>query len=170
METSSQPPQKAVDENPMGDTSKEWESFEIASNIRRFINLVVDVSICFVCLFLLALMWTVPLDMIAATCGIKEFSSKLLYRYGPIIVQANWIIAIFVYYFSLEYIWGKTLGKFVTRTIVISEESETFTWKQIAIRTLCRFIPFESFSYFFGGNYPVGWHDRLSHTRVVKNQ
>lgn len=39
-------------------------------------------------------------------------------------------------------------------------------FKAVALRTLCRFIPFEAFTY-LGSSNPMGWHDKLSSTRVV---
>jgi hypothetical protein len=47
------------------------------------------------------------------------------------------------------------------RAIVIGERSRV---KMALIRTICRFIPFEAFS-FFGQK---GWHDSISGTNVVK--
>jgi len=40
-------------------------------------------------------------------------------------------------------------------------------WVIFEGRTLCRYIPFEPFS--FLGNKPIGWHDSLSKTLVVKD-
>ena len=59
---------------------------------------------------------------------------------------------------------GRTIGKFVTGTKVVMQSGEIPTFKDYLIRSLCRCIPFEPFS-FFG---ETGWHDSISKTRVVK--
>jgi uncharacterized RDD family membrane protein YckC len=46
---------------------------------------------------------------------------------------------------------GKTVGKYVTGTQVLTEDGEQPSVGTIFIRTLCRIIPFEPFS-FFGYN------------------
>lgn len=40
------------------------------------------------------------------------------------------------------------------------------TTKTVLIRSVCRLIPFEAFSFFENKN-PIGWHDRFSHTVVT---
>lgn len=72
----------------------------------------------------------------------------------------------FIYYASLEMLTGTTLGKLVTRTVVVSENGETPTKLQFFLRSLSRFIPFEPFS--FLGEDNRGWHDTLSRTYVIR--
>ena len=57
------------------------------------------------------------------------------------------------------------LGKFVTGTMVLMEDGSKPTFKDIFIRSLCRLIPFEAFS--FLGAEGRGWHDSMSDTYVV---
>jgi uncharacterized RDD family membrane protein YckC len=71
-----------------------------------------------------------------------------------------------LYYVPQEALFGWTLGKLITRTRVVSETGEGISFGQAVGRTLCRFIPFEAFS-FMGGDKPVGWHDKFSKTRVI---
>lgn len=77
-----------------------------------------------------------------------------------LVIGGYWIIP--------EYLWGKTPAKLLTRTKVITIHGERPTFMNIVGRTLCRLIPFEPFS--FLGSRPVGWHDSISKTRVVKNE
>jgi uncharacterized RDD family membrane protein YckC len=63
-----------------------------------------------------------------------------------------------------EHVIGKTPGKLVSGIIVLHESGEKAPLKNIIIRTLCRHIPFEGFSY-IGGT--AGWHDLASSTTVV---
>jgi uncharacterized RDD family membrane protein YckC len=68
------------------------------------------------------------------------------------------------YYFLCEATTGRTVGKLVSGTRVVTESGGKPTTLQILQRTLSRMVPFEPFS-FFGPS--TGWHDRWSKTRVV---
>jgi uncharacterized RDD family membrane protein YckC len=80
-------------------------------------------------------------------------------------VALVWALAIGpIYYIALEATTGRTVGKLFVGTKVVRADGGTPTLSQIIGRTLCRYIPFEPFS-FIGSN--SGWHDRLSGTRVI---
>jgi uncharacterized RDD family membrane protein YckC len=70
-----------------------------------------------------------------------------------------------IYFVPQEALWGKTLGKLITRTRVIAVGGGKPGWSRVFVRTLCRLIPFEMFT--FIGSYSVGCHDKYSKTRVV---
>jgi uncharacterized RDD family membrane protein YckC len=72
------------------------------------------------------------------------------------------------YHFLFEVTLGRTPGKFVTGTRVVSANGGRASTGQILGRTLARYVPLEPFSFLFGGNPPSGWHDKWSNTRVVK--
>lgn len=72
----------------------------------------------------------------------------------------------FLYYFSLETLLGKTVAKFLTRTVVVNREGSRPGWLPIAVRTLCRYIPLEVFSGLISESGRP-WHDKLSGTKVV---
>lgn len=69
------------------------------------------------------------------------------------------------YYFFMEGATGQTLGKMVTGTKVVDANGNKASLGNTLIRTLCRLIPFEAFSFF--GPKTIGWHDSLSNTYVV---
>ena len=70
------------------------------------------------------------------------------------------------YYTLLEGLTGRSIGKFITGTkTIIQEDSSKPSLKDSLIRTLCRFIPFDAFSFF--SKAPIGWHDELSGVNVV---
>ena len=69
------------------------------------------------------------------------------------------------YYAGCEILFQRTLAKFLTGTIVVTVDGGRPTAWQMVGRTLCRFIPFEAFS--FLGDPCVGWHDSIPKTRVV---
>ncbi|MFL9844610.1 RDD family protein [Flavobacterium rhizosphaerae] len=70
-----------------------------------------------------------------------------------------------IYYGLFESLTARTPGKYITGTKVIYQDGTHPAEGSIFIRTLCRQIPFEAFS--FLGILPVGWHDRFSKTLVV---
>jgi len=72
---------------------------------------------------------------------------------------------IVLYYVFFEWLFGRTPGKFITRTKVITKYGTKPNFAQIIGRTLTRLIPFEALS--FLGAYYSGWHDTWSNTLVV---
>lgn len=70
-----------------------------------------------------------------------------------------------LYYLFMEGITQRTVGKFITGTIVLAEDGSKPEIRTIAIRTLCRYIPFEAFSFF--NDSGRGWHDSIAKTYVV---
>jgi uncharacterized RDD family membrane protein YckC len=78
------------------------------------------------------------------------------------------LIGLLGYHFLFEVTLARTPGKFVTGTRVVSDDGSRASAVQILGRTLARFVPFEPFSFLFGGHPANGWHDKWSRTRVVK--
>lgn len=74
-------------------------------------------------------------------------------------------IAMFCYYALFEGLTGRTPSKYITKTKVVNEQGEMPDFGTIVVRTLCRFVPFEAFS--FLGEEGKGWHDQWSKTFVV---
>ena len=118
----------------------------------RFGNFIIDI-VAFVTLFLLHVL---VIDTLFNTA--PDPDSPLL--------QVYYLMLFFGYYFLFEYFWGKTPGKFLTKTKVVDMNGEWPGGKKLLIRTLCRFIPFDNFSFLFG---MVGWHDSISGTMVVRD-
>ncbi|WP_439883116.1 RDD family protein [Pontibacter sp. MBLB2868] len=75
------------------------------------------------------------------------------------------ILVMLTYYCLFESMFGQTIGKMITGSVVVTEDGNKPSFVDILKRTLSRFIPFEAFT-FLGSD--VGLHDRLSKTRVVK--
>jgi uncharacterized RDD family membrane protein YckC len=72
----------------------------------------------------------------------------------------------FTYYLLFEGLWARTPAKFILGTVVVTEDGKKPSFGAVVLRTLCRHIPFEPFS-FFGER---GWHDKLSNTYVVSTR
>ncbi|WP_343705403.1 RDD family protein [Flavobacterium sp.] len=68
-------------------------------------------------------------------------------------------------YFFMECFFGATMGKFATGIVVITENGTKPNFVKILVRTLCRLIPFDVFS--FLGKSGGFWHDSISKTHVV---
>jgi len=71
-----------------------------------------------------------------------------------------------LYYVPLESLFGRTLGKLVTRTRVVDESGNPVTFGRVLGLTLLRLVPFEAFT--FLGRTGIGLHDSASRTRVVR--
>ncbi|MDB5228193.1 MAG: putative rane protein/domain protein [Bacteroidota bacterium] len=128
-------------------------NYKKASLGKRFVNYVIDVF--FFVLLVLAIQYiSVTTNL---THNIAE-NSILLFL----------ILSMFCYYVFMEYKFGKTFGKFVTRTKVVSTSGTELTLGQCVKRTLCRFIPFERFSGLI--NNEIFWHDSIPNTLVVEDE
>ena len=70
----------------------------------------------------------------------------------------------YLYYFIMEWTTGQTVGKMITKSkVVTSDTQEKPSASSIFVRTICRLIPIDFFSYLF---IPIGIHDRLSKTEL----
>ena len=86
----------------------------------------------------------------------------------------HWILDILVsymfyiiYYATFEGLTkGKTIGKYITGTRVVTLDDQTPIFDMFVRRSLCRLIPFNELS--FLGEDSVGWHDSMSETKVIK--
>jgi len=126
-------------------------SYEIASQGRRFLNLVID-GIAF-----RLIGFVIVTGMVIAKWD-RFFTIPLSGILLDIFIFA-------VYYFTQEILLGRTLAKYITGTKVVTADGSKPVLFQIVARTLLRLVPFEPFSCL--GKRPVGWHDEYSGTRVV---
>ena len=132
----------------------------VASTGKRFANFILDsifyLILCVIVGFILGII-------------IAIFSPSLVSVLSDDNKIFNYIIgfvALFLYYSIFEFLTGKTLAKYITKTKVVNEKGSKPNYKKILLRTICRFIPFEAFS--FLGDDTLGWHDQLSKTRVIE--
>jgi uncharacterized RDD family membrane protein YckC len=98
---------------------------------------------------------------------IIEFFSNITDEMAGMSKLQDILITSFVYFLYLllmEYFTkGRTVGKYITGTKVISTDGLEPTFQDYFIRNISRFVPFDALS-FFGEN---GWHDNWSDTRVI---
>lgn len=96
--------------------------------------------------------------------GIVSFITFAIIPMPFVIAEFLFPIIAFLYYFLFEVTTGQTLGKKITKTIVVDLENKKPTVFRIFLRTLMRFNPIDSFSYLYGQEQ--GSHDVLSRTRL----
>lgn len=132
---------------------------QVASQGQRFTNYIIDLicTLIFVVIFSFILGIVLALVAPSALSAFEGGNKPLEYLIG--------FIAGTIYYSMLEGISGQSIGKAITRTKVVTETGEKPDFATILLRSVCRYIPFEAFS--FLGSEPIGWHDSLSKTRVV---
>lgn len=132
----------------------------LASRMNRFVNFIID-SIA------------VGLIQLGATEGCNalyhKFGNEALNIGLPVIGNMKYLLlatALNIVYFGLfETLTMRTLGKFVTNTMVVKDDGTRPSDGRIFLRTLCRLIPLEFLSFLWSPG--IGLHDSLSRTRVV---
>lgn len=70
-----------------------------------------------------------------------------------------------LYYLIFEGIFKTTIGKLITRTKIVRIDNDKVGFLDFLLRTFSRFIPFEQLSFLMDSS--VGWHDKISETRVI---
>jgi uncharacterized RDD family membrane protein YckC len=142
------------------------EQFEVkddllASHGQRFLNYIIDVVIIYILIFGLSFITAFIADLLEATSllewlqNINGLEEYLIY------------FLIMIPYFTLmESIFSKSIGKFITKTMVVLEDGSKPESGIILKRTLCRIIPFDALS--FLGTPSRGWHDSITDTYVVR--
>lgn len=133
-----------------------------ASTSLRFFNFVIDYVAWYACVFLtgmaLGVMTRVTgIDMVSFFIG--ETPVAKLWQF--VLACAVWLA---YYTISEGASKGRSLGKLITRTKVVTDNGEPLTWKLAFKRSLCRLIPFDQLSGW--GGHP--WHDTITKTCVVK--
>lgn len=135
--------------------------YEFAAVWQRLVNFIIDV----VAFYALMAVAGIIAGLVTAAINpdlrsISPGSIQLLFLFLYFLIIA-------LYYTLLEGSKGKTLGKLITKTKSIQVDGAPLGYKKAFLRTLCRFIPFEFISVFFGG---LMWHDQWTYTMTVKDK
>ena len=126
---------------------------------KRFIHFVIDYI--FVSFLLLPLLGAL-IGIVSALTGVDRSSmNKILISYRLLLGAGTMIL----YYVLFEYFLNKTIGKFLTRSIVVTETDAKPSFKSCLLRTLIRFVPFEPFSILSSDSKM--WHDKWTKTVVT---
>jgi uncharacterized RDD family membrane protein YckC len=136
----------------------------VASQNRRFVNFFVDNIVLQILVqgggFVVGVLYAIA--KVSGGGQVTQDDLSLLQVLGFL-----WgIAATLGYYIVMETLFQRTVAKFLTGTIVVTQDGQRPTFKQIIGRSFARMIPFEPFSFF--GAKPIGWHDSLSKTLVIR--
>lgn len=123
------------------------------SSLTRFAHMVMD-AICYL------IIWALLMVVFGIVFQPKTQQEILVATYLLLLV------AFTGYYGFMESVFGKTVGKFATRSSVVTLEGARPTTANIMGRTLSRLIPFDNITFLFMKN---GIHDHFSGTIVVKD-
>lgn len=118
---------------------------ELASPLRRFLGFAIDTMI------IGALLWA----GVIFSLGTASTTSQALMMVVPA-----------AYYLVLERLLGRTVGKLVTGTRVLTGDGTRPSSLQVLWRTVLRSVPVESVLVLWGR--PTTLHDLVSDTRVVR--
>jgi uncharacterized RDD family membrane protein YckC len=125
--------------------------YEMASEVKRLINFVIDMAILF---GILQLLDTIP------SPGTSPSDAMIVLIISTVF---------FLYYFLFETFLQRTPAKYITRTKVITRDGNKPGIGTIARRTLCRLVPFDPISAIgTPSDERSFWHDRWTQTLVVK--
>lgn len=133
----------------------------LASRGQRLSNLILDLAIGYV-------IWITIGTTIAIFADVANSSSldNWISTMGRTEKGLSFAVVVGFYYYLTELYFSRSIAKFLTKTYVIMKDGSKPNYKIILKRTLCRFIPFEAFSFLVGT--AGGWHDSMSETYVVK--
>ena len=120
---------------------------------KRFINFLID-TIAFV--IVAQILIFIP----------DFFISTLNQSLMTLIAYLMFALSFFGYYIFMETKYQKTIGKFITKTTVVTKDGVKPEVGDIVRRTFCRLIPFDMVSFLFSQN---GFHDRLSDTTIIRD-
>ena len=132
-----------------------------ASQGTRLLNYLIDFTVFYIFIFFLGIFLGIlyaigikaPLQLISYIEGNRAFN----YLFSSILY--------FIYIFSIEYLTkGRSIGKYITKTKVVSVDGTAPTQKDFFIRNISRLVPFDGLSFL---KQDGGWHDLWSDTRVV---
>ncbi len=140
--------------------SKQNSAFlNTASAGQRFANYLIDMVFYLVFTFVFAFFLGIILSIVAPEFIASLDENNVVFNYSVAFAS------IILYYLLFEFILGRTPAKYFTGTKVVDVNGNVPNFQTVLLRTICRFIPFEAFS--FLGDDAIGWHDTLSKTRVV---
>lgn len=135
----------------------------LTSDRDRFLNCIIDFFFILVTIFIFTL-------LVIITGNIFQWSMykswvEIMIKLGML---GTYLSFAMLYYLIFEGLFGRTMGKIITGSIVVNENGLKPSFIVICIRTLCRLIPFDALS-FLGKSERI-WHDSISKTYVVEKK
>ncbi|MDG5490815.1 RDD family protein [Psychroserpens sp. SPM9] len=133
----------------------------LASKGIRFANFIID----YIMQVIIGAAIGFAIGILSDMTGNYTVSDAILYSESTLVDFLFGYIVLLIYYTTIETLTGRSIGKFVTNTKVVIYDGSKPSFHEILVRSLCRMIPFEAFS--FLGEDGKGWHDSISKTFVV---
>jgi uncharacterized RDD family membrane protein YckC len=133
-----------------------------ASGPKRALTYIIDVVVQYMLIFLFGFIAA----MIAQVSG-NDALLDWLGNMGRLDGYAIGIAVFLIYYNALEILSGRTVGKWITGTIVVDLYGGKPGASRILKRTLCRLIPFEFLTFI---RQRRGWHDTIPDLYVVNKR
>ena len=137
----------------------------IANKSLRFANYLIDLVVILLLIFVLSTIFLLLSEVIGYDAEpimtyIGEMNKLEEHLFGLLITIP--------YYILIESITSRSIGKYITGTIVVDNDGNKPSTETIIKRSFCRAIPFNGLS--FLGEKSRGWHDSISETYVVKKK
>jgi uncharacterized RDD family membrane protein YckC len=126
---------------------------------KRLLNLIIDICVVYFVFMLLGLFAGV-----LAAFGSEGFLNWFTEMDGLTDRLVTTLVMV-IYLFAMEVTTQRSVGKFITGTIVVSEDGTKPEPRKIMVRALCRIIGLEALT--FIREKPRGWHDSAADTYVV---
>lgn len=145
---------------PENTESKKIEGANAAPHKIRFLNYILDGIAIIIIAIVVMFLYVAIIVLINPSLGKNGGLTFWIFL-------AIFILVKFFYYFIFDR-RGKTLAKYVSKTRTVSKDGHKISTRQAVIRSLARFIPFESLS--FLGVVSKGWHDSIAGTLVVTDK
>jgi uncharacterized RDD family membrane protein YckC len=128
----------------------------IAPRRRRLVHMLVDTCV----FYFLTCVFYLFINKLEAASILSHYLFQDFWSGYAVIMVIK-----FIYYWLMEYLFGQTLGKMITRTKVVNMQGQKPSALRLLARTASRFIPFDSFSFVIER---AGWHDTAADTRVIR--
>ena len=145
----------------MQDKTFKVTNYMMASIETRIVNCIID----YILRIIIAVVIAFVIDVL--------FFGDSLFSIADWVAQMNQaeefllgMLLMFIYYTVTETLWGRSLAKFITGTMVVNEDGSKADIQTILIRSANRLIPFEFLTFLQNG--ARGWHDSNSKTYVVR--
>lgn len=152
------------------DFNTEQREYVAATNGQRLANYIIDLIVIYLLVFVFVIgfysMGTIDEEVFLEN-SMSQSTGDVLYQ--QLVEWIVGIVVILIYYGLTEgLLKGKSIGKYLTKTRTVTINNKVADMSTILLRSLCRVVPFEAFS-FLGGR-EGGWHDHWSKTRVIQDE
>lgn len=135
----------------------------LTSDRDRFLNCIIDSFFILIAIFIFLLLVIIVGNIFQ--WNLYNNCTEVMIKLGFI---GTYLSFAMFYYLFFEGLFGRTIGKFITGSIVVDENGLKPRLGIICIRTLCRLIPFDALS-FLGKSERI-WHDSISKTFVAEKK